>query len=76
MGDSCVTEQHHELTCPKLQIDAAQGMHLDLTHAVDLGEAFDGKDLFRVPGRASESVGMFRDGRHELLTILLAPEPM
>ena len=32
-------EQHHELASVQLQVHAPQGMHLDLTHAVHLGDA-------------------------------------
>ena len=42
-------EQHDEFARVKVQIDAAQRVHLDLAHAIDLGEPArfeDGCSLF------------------------------
>src|SRR5690606_3391736 len=37
-------EEHQELACPQLEIDAPQRLHLHLAHPVDLPEIAGGED--------------------------------
>jgi len=37
-------EHHHELAAAQLQVDAAQRLHLDIAHGVDLGQPLGAED--------------------------------
>ena len=37
-------EQHHQFAAVQIEVDAAQRLHLDLAHGVDLGDVVDVED--------------------------------
>ena len=52
-------QQHDELAGVQLQVDAAQRVHVDFAHVIDLGEAAGGKHRLRIAvGRRRERSGI------------------
>ena len=64
-------KQNNEFPCAQFQVDASQGMHLDIAHAVDLRQTLRPEDWFRVWFRHAICVRMScgHSGTSSLLSI-------
>ena len=51
-------QQHDELARVQIQVDAAQGVHVDLAHVIDLGDLPRGEDRSRWRARRRAAAGI------------------